>query len=73
MLNRLSKGHEERKDYPEVTPKAMSDFICAVCGKSFQNQDDLIHHREFERALRKEEEDVKDMEQAMNQQLRLQQ
>src|SRR5919198_3043878 len=29
--------NEERKDYPEVTPTAMSDFICAVCGKSFQN------------------------------------
>ncbi|MFL6411351.1 MAG: hypothetical protein ACJ71K_08930 [Nitrososphaeraceae archaeon] len=33
----------------------------------------ILYIREFERALRKEEEDVKDMEQAMNQQLRLQQ
>jgi hypothetical protein len=39
---------EERKDYPEVTPTAMSDFVCDRCGKSFQNQQDLIHHRQFE-------------------------
>ncbi|MFL6338045.1 MAG: hypothetical protein ACJ718_02880 [Nitrososphaeraceae archaeon] len=23
--------NEERKDYPEVTPTAMSDFICSMC------------------------------------------
>ena len=65
--------NEERKDYPEVTPTAMSDFICAVCGKSFQNQDDLVHHTKFERVLRKEEEqeDFKDREQAMSQQQQL--
>jgi hypothetical protein len=40
--------YEERKDYPEVIPTAMSDSICRVCGKSFQNQDDLVHHRHFE-------------------------
>jgi hypothetical protein len=40
---------EERKDYPEVTPTAMSVFICSMCGKEFQNQDDLVHHRQFER------------------------
>ena len=39
---------EERKDYPEVTPTAMSVFICSMCGKEFQNQDDLVHHRQFE-------------------------
>jgi Ca2+-binding EF-hand superfamily protein len=39
---------EERKDYPEVTPTAMSLFICSMCGKEFQNQDDLVHHRRFE-------------------------
>ncbi len=33
---------EERKDYPEVPPTAMRDFICSKCGKSFQNQDDLV-------------------------------
>jgi len=39
---------EERKDYPEVTPTAMSNFVCNTCGKEFQNQQDLIHHRHFE-------------------------
>jgi len=39
---------EERKDYPEVTPTAMSNFVCDRCGKPFQNQQDLAHHREFE-------------------------
>jgi hypothetical protein len=39
---------EERKDYPEVTPTAMSNFVCENCGKAFQNQQDLVHHRQFE-------------------------
>jgi hypothetical protein len=39
---------EERKDYPEVTPTAMSNFICDRCGKPFQNQQDLVKHRQFE-------------------------
>jgi hypothetical protein len=39
---------EERKDYPEVTPTAMSNFTCKTCGKEFQNQQDLIHHSHFE-------------------------
>ena len=39
---------EERKDYPEVTPTAMSNYICPRCGKPFQNQDDLIRHQRFE-------------------------
>jgi hypothetical protein len=39
---------EERQDYPEVTPTAMSNFICDKCGKEFQNQHDLVHHKEFE-------------------------
>jgi hypothetical protein len=39
---------EERKDYPEVTPTAMSNFVCDRCGKDFQNQDDLARHRQFE-------------------------
>lgn len=39
---------EERKDYPEVTPGAMSNFICNICGKSFQNQNDLVIHQRFE-------------------------
>jgi hypothetical protein len=39
---------EERRDYPEVTPTAMSNFVCNRCGKPFQNQDDLARHQEFE-------------------------
>jgi hypothetical protein len=39
---------EERRDYPEVTPTAMSNFICDRCGKPFQNQQDLAQHKQFE-------------------------
>ncbi|MDQ4050983.1 MAG: hypothetical protein M3093_05160 [Thermoproteota archaeon] len=39
---------EERKDYPEVTPTAMTNFICDNCHKAFQNQQDLIQHKQFE-------------------------
>ena len=40
---------EERKDYPEVTPGAISNFICNTCAKPFQNQNDLVIHQHFER------------------------
>lgn len=40
--------NEERKDYPEVTPTSMSNFICTRCGKPFQNQQDLAQHMQFE-------------------------
>ncbi len=39
---------EERKDYPEVSPTAMTNFICDYCHKQFQNQQDLIQHKQFE-------------------------
>jgi hypothetical protein len=66
--------NEERKDYPEVTPTATSTFKCSMCGKSFQNQDDLEHHKHFERGeLRKKEEGIKDREKSMDRQLRRQQ
>ena len=39
---------EERKDYPEVTPTAMTNFVCDYCHKQFQNQQDLIQHKQFE-------------------------
>jgi hypothetical protein len=39
---------EERKDYPEVTPTDMKKYICDNCGKQFQNQQDLVHHKQFE-------------------------
>ncbi|MFL6469442.1 MAG: C2H2-type zinc finger protein [Nitrososphaeraceae archaeon] len=53
--------YEERKDYPEVTPTATSTFKC-MCGKSFENQDDLAHHIRFERGELKKEEGIKDSE-----------
>jgi hypothetical protein len=40
---------EERKDYPEVTPGGMSNFICNTSAKPFQNQNDLVIHQRFER------------------------
>ena len=43
---------EERTDYPEVTPTAMSNFTCSMCGKPFQSQHDLIQHERFERGDR---------------------
>jgi Zinc finger, C2H2 type len=54
--------YEERKDYPEVPPTAMSTFKCSKCGKSFENQDDLAHHIQFERGEVKKEEGIKDRE-----------
>lgn len=39
---------EERRDYPEVTPTAMSNFVCSRCGKAFQSRDDLVRHQRFE-------------------------
>ena len=39
---------EEREDYPEVSPTAMTNFICDNCHKQFQNQQDLIQHKQFE-------------------------
>jgi len=44
-----TNANEERKDYPEVTPAAMTNFICNTCGKPFQNQNDLVNHQRFER------------------------
>jgi len=47
---------EERKDYPEVTPTAMSVFTCSMCGKHFQNQADLVHHRRFEGGVKEDKQ-----------------
>jgi uncharacterized C2H2 Zn-finger protein len=44
---------EERKDFPEITTTAMSDFICNKCGKSFQNQDNLFRHMNLEEGKEK--------------------
>lgn len=44
-----TNSNEERSDYPEVTPTAMTNFICNTCGKPFQNQNDLVNHQRLER------------------------
>jgi hypothetical protein len=41
---------EERSDYPEVSPSAMSNFVCDKWGKPFQNQNDMYQHKQFEGA-----------------------
>ena len=46
--NESGSGREERKDLTQVSPSAMSNFICNNCGKQFQNQNDLIQHQQFE-------------------------
>jgi hypothetical protein len=46
--NESGSHREERKDYTQVSPSAMSNFICSNCGKQFQNQNDLKQHQEFE-------------------------
>jgi hypothetical protein len=38
----------KRKDYTEVQATAPKNYICDMCGKSFQSRDDLVHHQEFE-------------------------
>jgi hypothetical protein len=39
---------EQRRDYTQVSPSAMANFICSKCGKQFQNQNDLTQHQGFE-------------------------
>ncbi|HKQ22752.1 MAG TPA: hypothetical protein VJS91_11975 [Nitrososphaeraceae archaeon] len=39
---------EKRKDYPQVPPTAMKNYICNFCGKDFQSKDQLTKHQEFE-------------------------
>lgn len=46
--NEAPNEAEERNDYPEVPPTAMSNFVCDKCGKAFQNQNDLYQHKRFE-------------------------
>jgi hypothetical protein len=46
--NESRPQREERRDYTQVPPSAMSNFICNNCGKQFQNQNDLIQHQRFE-------------------------
>ena len=34
----------------------MSVFTCSMCGKHFQNQDDLGHHWRFERGVKEDKQ-----------------
>lgn len=38
----------KRKDYTEVPATATKEYVCQLCGKTFQTRDDLVHHQEFE-------------------------
>lgn len=44
----VANKHEERKDYPEIAPTTMINYVCNKCGKPFQNQQDLVQHKRFE-------------------------
>ena len=46
-VKKVDSAHK-RKDYPEVPVTAMKEYVCDLCGKTFQARDDLIHHQEFE-------------------------
>jgi hypothetical protein len=46
-VKKVNPAHR-RKDYPEVPATAMKEYVCDLCGKTFQTRDDLIHHNEFE-------------------------
>jgi hypothetical protein len=46
-VKKVNPAHK-RKDYPEVPATAMKEYVCDLCGKTFQARDDLIHHQEFE-------------------------
>ena len=46
-VKKVDSAHK-RKDYPEVPATAMKEYVCDLCGKTFESKDDLIHHQEFE-------------------------
>ena len=46
-VKKVNPAHK-RKDYPEVPATAMKEYVCDLCGKTFQARDDLIHHQDFE-------------------------
>lgn len=45
----VTSKEEEREDYQEIPPTTPSVYICDMCGKDFQNQNDLGQHKRFER------------------------
>jgi Protein of unknown function (DUF2795) len=46
-VQKVEHAHK-RKDYPQVPATAPKEYVCQLCGKSFQTRDDLIHHQQFE-------------------------
>jgi len=44
---KINPAHK-RKDYPEVPATALKEYVCELCGKTFQTPDDLTHHQQFE-------------------------
>ncbi len=46
-VEKINPAHK-RKDYTEVPATATKEYICDLCGKTYQTPDDLIHHQQFE-------------------------
>jgi hypothetical protein len=46
-VKKIDPSHK-RKDYSEVPATAIREYVCDLCGKTFQTRDDLIHHQKFE-------------------------
>ncbi|HEY7082053.1 MAG TPA: hypothetical protein VH500_20365, partial [Nitrososphaeraceae archaeon] len=46
-VSKVDSSHK-RKDYSQVPATAPKEFVCQLCGKTFQTRDDLVHHQQFE-------------------------
>ena len=46
-VHKVNPTHK-RKDYPEVAATAIKEYVCELCGKTFQTPYDLTHHQQFE-------------------------
>jgi hypothetical protein len=46
-VSKVDPSHK-RKDYSQVPATAPKEFVCQLCGKTFQTRDDLVHHQQFE-------------------------
>ena len=47
VVEKADSSHK-RKDYRQEPATAPKDYVCQLCGKSFQTRDDLVHHQQFE-------------------------
>jgi len=47
VVTRADSSHT-RKNFTEVPATAQLNYVCSLCGKSFQTRDDLVHHQAFE-------------------------